>query len=302
MKNYIILIFSVIVLTIQFSCKEQITNQNEDRNLISVKTVLIKKGNIESTINFNGKTVYLKKNTLFSPISGYIVKINVRFGDLIQKDDILYEIQTRENKALENTNSYNEKNGIIKVLASSSGIINELNVSETGGYSSEGGILCSIAETKDLMVQINAPFEYNSILKPGTNCKIFLSDNTTFEGNIYKALPVINESDQTQNILVKPNNYRQLPENLNLTVQFINAKHNSSYLVSKEAVMTNETQTDFWVMKITNLNLAIKIPIIKGIENDSIVEVISSNLNINDLVISEGAYGLQDSTVVNIVK
>ncbi len=302
MKYSILLLFTAFFIAILFSCKEQVTTQNEEKHSVSVKTVFVEQGNIESEINLNGKTVYLKKNTIISPISGYIVKMNIRFGDKVQKNDVLFEIQTKENKALENTNTFNGKSGIIKVLASSDGIINELNISETGGFILEGGALCSIAGNQDLMVQVNVPFQYNSLLKMDAKCKIFLSDNSSLDGTIYKILPIINEPDQTQNVLIKVNSNRQLPENLNLTVHFVNAKHSRSFLVSKEAVMTNETQTEFWVMKIVNKNFAIKIPIVKGIENDSIVEILSSNLNKNDLIISEGAYGLTDSSVVNIVK
>jgi hypothetical protein len=66
--------------------------------------------------------------------------------------------------------------------------------------------------------------------------------------------------------------------------------------------MTNETQTEFWVMKVINNKLALKVPITKGIENDNTVEAISSGLTISDVVISEGGYGLNDSTVVKVVK
>jgi hypothetical protein len=66
--------------------------------------------------------------------------------------------------------------------------------------------------------------------------------------------------------------------------------------------MTDETQNEFWVMKIITGDTAVKIPVTKGIENDSIAEIISSDLQDNDLIISEGAYGLPDSTVVSIVK
>jgi hypothetical protein len=55
-------------------------------------------------------------------------------------------------------------------------------------------------------------------------------------------------------------------------------------------------------MKINTGDTAVKIPVKKGIENDSIAEVISSELKVNDLIISDGAYGLPDSTIVSIVK
>jgi hypothetical protein len=302
MKNITFLLSGAFLLSVLSLCKERTTTQNEQMPLVSVKTTPVLHGAIENNISFNGKTIYLKKNPVVSPIAGYIVRINVKFGDEVQRNDVLFEIQTKENKALENSNTSADNIGIIKVLASSDGFINELNISETGGYVVEGWLLCNIVNNKDLMVQVNVPFEYNSLLITGRKCKILLSDNTSVGGVIQQILPIIDEANQTQTILIKPDAGRQLPENLNLTIQFIYEKHTDSFLVTREAVMTDETQSEFWVMKIAGNNLAVKIPILKGIENDSIVEVLSSDLKINDLVISEGAYGLPDSTVVRIEK
>lgn len=302
MKNIILMLSAAFQLLVFSSCKNRATTQNEQMPLVSVKTTQVIQGDIESNVSFNGKTIYLKKNPVVSPIAGYIVRINVKFGDDVQKNSVLFEIQTKENKALENPGASSNSIGIINVLASSGGFINELNISETGGYVSEGSVLCNIVNNKDLMVQVNVPFEYNSLLKTGRKCKILLTDNTMIEGSIYQILPIIDEANQTQTILIKPDTSRQLPENLNLTIQFIYEKHADSFLVSRESVMTNETQNEFWVMKIAGNNLAVKIPILKGIENDSIVEVFSPDLKINDLVISEGAYGLPDSTAVRIEK
>jgi len=66
--------------------------------------------------------------------------------------------------------------------------------------------------------------------------------------------------------------------------------------------MTNETQSKFWVMKVVNNKLAVKVPFTKGIENDNMVEALSSGLTDADRVITEGAYGLNDSTVIKVVK
>ncbi|MDD4492175.1 MAG: HlyD family efflux transporter periplasmic adaptor subunit [Bacteroidales bacterium] len=303
MKNVTILLFTAFALLVVYSCKSQGSAQNEQIPLVNVKTVPVQIGEIKNNVSFNGKTIYLIKNLIVSPIAGYVVKMNVKFGDQVKKDDILFEIQTKENKALEdNNNKYNGTFGIIKVSASSSGTISELNISQTGGYVLEGGALCSIVENRDLMVQINVPFEYNSKIKTGTRCKILLTDNTFFDGAIYRILPTINESSQTQNVLIKPDTNRQLPENLNLTVQFVNTRHLNTCLVPIDALMTNETQSEFWVMKIISGNLAVKVPIKKGIENENLVEVLSPNLNKGDFIIREGAYGLEDSTLVNIVK
>ena len=302
MKKISILILTFVMFNLLFSCREQVKIQDEHKPVVTVKTALVKQGLIESTVNLNGKTIYLKKNKIVSPIAGYIVKMNIKFGDKVKKNDVLFVIQTKENKALKNINTFTDNIGTIKVLASSGGFINKLNINETGGYIVEGSLLCTIVDNTDLMVLINVPYEYNSLLKIGTKCKISLADNTTVKGAISRILPTINASDQTQIVLIRLNTIRHLPENLNIIAQFIKAQHSHSYLVPKKAVMTNETEKKFWVMKIFNNNVAVKIPILKGIENDSTVEILSSNLNKNDLVISEGAYGLPDSTVVKIVK
>jgi len=94
----------------------------------------------------------------------------------------------------------------------------------------------------------------------------------------------------------------KLPENLNLGVEILKSRHNNTCLVPRDAIMTNETQTEFWVMKVVDNKLAIKVPIKKGIENDDTVEALSSGLTSADRVVSEGGYGLNDSTVVKVTK
>jgi hypothetical protein len=259
-------------------------------------------GVIENEISFIGSTVYLNKTQIISPIAGYIVRADVKFGQEVQKNEVLFEIQTRESKALEYEKKSAGDFGIVKVPATSGGFINELNVNESGIYVAEGGNLCNIVDNNDLMIKVNVPFEYNSLLRKESNCKIRLADNTIITGSVFRILPVMDEVNQTQTVLIKPGTNRQLPENLNLTIRFVNEKHRQSFLVSRSSLMTNETQSEFWVMKIDANNLAVKIPVKKGIENDSIAEIISADLKVNDLIISEGAYGLPDSTIIRIEK
>jgi len=301
MKSNTRIILAAFGLIALFSCRNQAATETELTPVVSVKTTAVKTGYIESSLILNGKTTYLRKNTIVSPISGYVGKMNIRFGDKVKKDEILFEIQTRESKALEDSGTLEANSGIIRVAASSDGIVDELTISGTGFFIAEGGTLCTISEYRDLMVLVNVPYEYNTVVKPGTVCKITLTDNTEFNGTVYRIMPTMNESSQTQNVYIKPSTDRELPENLNLRVSFITARHSGSLLVPKVSVMSNETQTDFWIMKISSDSLAVRIPVQLGIANDSIVEILSSELKTNDLTISEGAYGLSDSTVVKIV-
>ena len=292
-------IFSICIAAFLLSsCSKKETTEQEQTPVVSVKTSAVSFGKIESKLTFNGKTIYLKKNLVVSPISGYVRKISVKFGDYVKKGDLLFEIQTKENKALESSNVGNA--GLIKVFAPSQGVINALNITENGAYVLEGASLCTVAENQDVMVQLNLPFEFNSLVKTGAGCTLVLGEDTRFSGTIYQILPTVDDANQTQQILIKPHYSKPLPENLNLEVEIMKASHNRTCLVPRNAVMTNETQTEFWVMKIVDNKLAIKIPVKKGIENDELVEILNSGLSASDLVVSEGGYGLNDSTKVAV--
>lgn len=286
------------ILIVLISCSNKESAEKEQTPIVSVKVASVMSGAIENDISLNGKTIYLKKNLVVAPISGYVQKMHVKFGDYVKKNTLLFEIQTKENKALESSEA--NKMGIINVYSPSNGVISTLSIAETGAYVVEGVALCTVADNNDVLVQLNLPFEYNSLISTGTRCTLVLGEDTRFEGTVYQILPTVDEANQTQQVLIKPHTNRKLPENLNLEVRILKSKHNRACIVPRSAVMANETQTEFWVMKVVNNKLAIKVPIQKGIENDDKVEALSSTLTKSDVVVCEGGYGLNDSTVVKV--
>ena len=295
-------------MSIFVACKSNNTNAEPETAdpKVSVITTSVLSGSIDDIIGLNGKTIFLKKNAVISSIPGYLKKVHVQYGDVVHKNDLLFEIQTRENKALENSGLDPEllssKSGIIKILAPSDGFISELNTNSSGMYVAEGSQLCIIVENKDMMVQVNVPYEYNQWIKINKGCKVVLPDSTFLDGSVYKIMPLINETSQTQNVLINVRSIRPVPENLNVIVQFIRLSHSKAMLIPKEALLTNEVQQEFWVMKILNDSIAIKVPVKKGFENNRMVEILSPGLSISDPIIIEGAYGLPDSTIVKVAK
>ena len=308
MKSATIILLIILPLSVFVSCKSKKTEISQDtaNSKASVKTTLVLNGNIDDIIRLNGKTVFLKKSAVFSSIPGYVKRVYAQYGDVVKKNDLLFEIQTKENKAMEKSDLDPQlsgaKSGIISILAPSDGILSELNINSPGVYVVEGTQLCTVTENQDMMVQVNIPFEYNQMVANNKACKVILPDSTLLDGNIVKIMPVINEASQTQNVLIKVRSNRQLPENLNVTVQFIKSIHSKAMLIPKEALLTNEVQQEFWVMKILHDSIAVKVPVTKGFANYRMVEIISSEISVSDPLIIEGAYGLPDSTIVKIVK
>jgi hypothetical protein len=67
-------------------------------------------------------------------------------------------------------------------------------------------------------------------------------------------------------------------------------------------VQSNETQTEFWVMRLSTDNLAVKVPIRKGIETDSLIEILVPVFNRSDRFVAKGSYGLPDTAQIEITK
>lgn len=302
MKRLLTQLFALGIICSLSSCRNGSTVVEESLPVVSVTAEQILSGTIENEISFNGSTVYLKKSQVLSPVAGYVVRTNVRYGQEVHKGMVLFDIKTREAKALESVSDTSDKSGTLKIISESDGFISELNINEPGVYVPEGSTLCNIVNNKDLMVRLNVPYEYVSVLSREKNCKIRLADNTVVQGSVFRMLPSVDEANQTQSVLVKPLTARILPENLNLIISFTGEKHEKALLVSKSSLMTDETLSEFWVMKIDPDNRAVKVPVNKGIEKDSIAEIISPSLNAGDMIIKVGAYGLPDSTIISIVK
>jgi hypothetical protein len=302
MKKILILLAAVYLFQLLFSCQTRAPEGEQKMPVVSVKVSPLTKGDIVREVSFNGTSVYLRKNLVVSPIAGYVSQVYVKYGEEVQKGQPLFEIQTRESKALQEGDDHSADFGALVVNASSDGFIDDLASSEPGVYVAEASPLCSILNNNDLMIKANVPFEYNKIVTVGQRCTILLSDNSDINGSVSRILPVVDQASQTQEALIKPETGRVLPQNLNMMIKFVSARHRQAFLVSKSSLMTDETQSEFWIMRVENDSIAIKVPVTRGIAKDSIVEILSPQLDVNDLIIYEGAYGLPDSTVIETVR
>ena len=68
----------------------------------------------------------------------------------------------------------------------------------------------------------------------------------------------------------------------------------------KEAVLTNEVQDEFWIMKMIDDATAVKVTVVKGIESGGKVEILSPVLIPGDNILLTGNYGLPDTASVMV--
>jgi uncharacterized NAD(P)/FAD-binding protein YdhS len=81
----------------------------------------------------------------------------------------------------------------------------------------------------------------------------------------------------------------------------IKSYKSSAASLPKSAILTDETQADFWVMKMMDSSTAVKTPIKKGIETADRVEILSPVFSNTDKILVTGNYGLGDTAKVKIM-
>ncbi|MFM9945187.1 MAG: efflux RND transporter periplasmic adaptor subunit [Bacteroidia bacterium] len=271
-----------------------------------VEVVSISNGSINDELTLFGTTIYLKRNLVTASIPAFITQVNVKLGDRVNKGDVLYILQSKESRALGNDVSKIDstlKNfGVIKVTASATGIITTLDKQQSGDYVLEGTQLCTIAESSDLVFQVNVPYEFTAYTKTGNSCTLILPDNTEHSAIFTKALTAMNVTAQTQTILAKSNVNLFLPENMMVKVNIIKGTQSKKQVLPKSCVLSDEMMKDFWVMKLINDSTAIKIPVTVGNKNSERIEIVSPKFEATDKIINKGNYGLPDTALVSILK
>jgi hypothetical protein len=149
---------------------------------------------------------------------------------------------------------------------------------------------------------LDIPFELEKYIDKNRNCRIILPDNRQISGTIIRKLPEMDMQSQTIKYIIKPQSADRLPGNLIASINLVKSTSEKAAVLPKQAVLGDETQTIFWVMKLINDSIAIKINVTKGFENNEEVEIVNPVFLPSDRIILTGNYGLPDTAKVTIIK
>lgn len=272
----------------------------------SVEVTSIRHASIRDFLTLSGTSLYLKRNVITSPIPAFITDVHIRLGDRVSKGDVLYILESKERRALGaevlNNDSTLAGFGTISIKAPYSGIISTLEKQQLGDYVLEGTQLCTLAESNNLAIQLNVPFEYAAYTTPGKPCTLRLPDGKAIAAVITTPLTTMNALSQTQSILAKPTSALFLPENLIVKVEVSKHKAVDMIVLPKACVLTDEMLSSFWVMKLINDSVAVKVPVKTGDKSDSLVQIVSPVFSAEDKILIQGNYGLPDTARVVVVK
>jgi len=309
MNKIIPIILFVSFPVLLFSCKPKAAADDAaDEAVVTETPVTVthpQKENMTDAVQVNAVSSFLLKTYAKATTNGYLQAVNVHPGDFVSKGQVLFVIKTKESEALGNTvNSLDTSlhfEGTIAIKSPGSGYITQLTYT-AGNYVQDGEQLAEITDNRSFVFILDLPYELKPYLQANKNVELHLPDSSVLQASVQSALPTVDSVAQTQRFILKVNTEKNIPANLIAKVNIVKSQKINTVSLPKEAVLSNETQSEFWVMKMINDSTAVKVPITKGLENKTSIEIVSPRLGGQDNILLTGNYGLSDTAKVKMVK
>lgn len=302
------IIFLLLIAAFAAGCGGGKPADDEDADVPSqtpVTITTISQNAMADQVELNATSVFQQKNYVKANANGYIQQVNAKPGQLVNKGAVLFTIKTKESQSIGNSINILDTtfkfSGVNKIRATEHGFITQLS-HQAGDYVQDGEQLAIISDESSFAFILQVPYELRALVKTGQNVPLTLPDGEKLTGRVTALMPSVDTLSQTQGVVVKVNSSHPIPENLVAKAYLVKTARPNTASLPKQAVLSNETQTNFWVMKLINDTLAVKVPVTKGIETNDRVEILSPSFSLHDRIIVTGNYGLADTAKIKIVK
>lgn len=294
-----------LFLTVSCHSGKSTSGENVPEGRIPVTTTVVKMGMLNECVELNATSQFQLKTSVKASTNGYIQEVGVKLGQQILKGDKLFVIRSKEAQNIGNAfnkiDSTLRFEGKIQVNAPGNGYILQLAYRE-GDYVQDGETIATIGDLKSLVFLLELPYELKPFLPSNKSVVLLLPDGEHLKGSVIGAMPVVDVTSQTQSYIIRVDNTKPIPENLMAKVQFIKKMSPNAMILPKEAILTNEVQSQFWIMQMTDSETAVKVIVRKGIEAGDSVEIVSPLLKPDSKILLTGNYGLADTAKVVIEK
>jgi hypothetical protein len=289
------------------SCKEKVIEGEPDKIEAGTPVTIAQPEwlNITDSVELNATSDFLLNNYVKAPSTGYIRDVYAVPGEYVDEGKILFTIETKESivigKSISSLDTNFKFNGISKIVATGHGYITQLN-HQQGDYVQDGELLAVINSLNSFVFLMNLPYAWKSIVHKNQNVELTLPDGSRLPGLISSMMPSVDSASQSQVIIIKVNISKPIPQNLIATVRVPKETRMNAQMLLKSAVLSDESQTHFWVMKLIDSVTAARVEINKGMEWKDRIEILSPVFSKSDQIIVSGNYGLPDTARVIIQK
>jgi multidrug efflux pump subunit AcrA (membrane-fusion protein) len=287
------------------SCRQSTDNSSEEA-LTGLTPVTVTHANFQGltdVVTLNATSRFLLKTSVKSDINGYLQKVSIQLGQKVTQGQELFIVRSKESKHLGNAITQLDTSlrlsGLVHITSPASGYITELSY-QAGDYVQDSEVLATISDISSMVFLLELPFELSKWISQNKTLELTLPDSRMIKGTIDSSLPTVDPASQTQSYIIRVSGSSSIPENLVATIKFKRNSRSSAVVLPREAVLTDDTQSEFWIMKMTDSVTAVKVPVDKGMETSDKIEILSPGLLPSDLILLTGNYGLPDTAKVII--
>jgi len=268
-----------------------------------VTVTTISRQSLDDTIELNAVSAFLQKSYVKANANGYLQSSDVYPGKLVEAGQPLFTLKTKEAQSIGNTlkmlDSTLKFSGVNRINANQHGYITQLN-HQSGDYVQDGEQLAVISDRNSFVFLLNLPYELRPYVLRQHSVELVLPDGERLNGALGPVMPTVDSASQTQNVVIRVNTSHAIPENLIARVRIGKTVHASTQSLPRAALLTDETESEYWVMKLIDSATAVKVPVKKGIETQTRVEILEPLFTPSDRILLTGHYGLPDTAKVKI--
>ncbi len=272
------------------------------RAVVTVGTV--RRDTVTDVLRLTAISAYPAKDVLRATTTGYLLAPVPVPGQQVAAGQTVFTLQTKESRVLHLDKLTGDPrlrfSGIIQIKAGQAGVLATVD-KLAGDYVQEGEQLALSYDRARFGFVLDVPVTQLRYVRTGQSCRIRLPDGRVLPGRITQGLATGDATLQTQRYTVRPTGpVPELPENLAVQVDLDRTAPHLTPTLPRTAVLTDETQTEFWVMRLLNDSTAVKVPVTVGAQQAERVEIKSPTFSAADKILLSGNYGLDDTAAVKL--
>ena len=296
-------VWGIVIGVSIIACSRSARSESEVVNHSDVYIIHPVKKDTSVFQDFQGITQFTQHLQIRAQSTGIVAKSFIAVSHRIEIKKPLFIIKSREAALL---NSVSGSDNILSkvadtVFAFSPGIVDQVTV-QPGDFVQEGDLLATCVSQQSMRVVVSIPLEEDVTHFQNTVCSILFPDGKILKGTIGAGLPVASNNDQTNQFLVYPESVYGLSENIHVRVRVKKLDIEGGIFVPKSSVYTNEELTKYWILKVVHDSIAVKVPVMPGIDLDSLVQLKNNTVRLTDAIVLKGGYALPDSSIVNVLQ
>lgn len=283
---------------------EEDTGEEEIKARAAVTVGHLQTDTVTDVLHLTGLTAYPAKDVLRATTTGYIMAPAPVPGQQVGAGQTVFTMQTKESRTLHLDKLTGDPklrfSGIIHISSPRAGVMATVD-KLAGDYVQDGEQLGTVYDQSRFGFVLDVPVTQLRYVHTGQRCRITLPDGRVLPGQVAEPLPAADVSIQTQRYTLKPlGKVPPLPENLTVTIDLDKSAPQVAATLPREAVLTDETQTSFWVMRLLNDSTAVKVPVKTGAEQNGRIVIQSPAFSPKDRIVLTGNYGLDDTAAVQL--